>query len=108
MKKFIYIFIALFVNCVMTIAQNKDFKPANLPIDDETKLITYKSVVTEAGTKDELFDRGLKWFNKFYKNPADVIKEKNKETGKIKGIARMQIYEGDKNPKLSGERLNIL
>ena len=47
-----------------------------VPIDPVTKMITYEEVVKETGTKDELYDRCVKWFNSFYKNITNVTKYK--------------------------------
>ena len=45
-----------------------------MPVDPDTKLITYKEVVTVTGTPAELFNRAIEWINKQYKNPADATK----------------------------------
>ncbi len=62
-----------------------------VPIDNETKKITYKEVVTAKGTADELYVRGIAWINSFYTNPTDVTKIRNREDGLIEGIARFKI-----------------
>lgn len=69
-----------------------EFKVPEMPIDGDSKLITYTEVVDVPGTsKSELYDRLLSWFNTFYKNPADVIREKDAENGRITGKARFKI-----------------
>lgn len=46
----------------------------------------------------ELYSRGLNWFNTFFKNPSDVIRETDSVKGKISGKARFKIYnEADKS-----------
>ena len=55
-----------------------------LPIDETSKLITYTKVIDATNQmKDILFDRALAWAHGYYKNPADVIREQNKEEWKI-------------------------
>jgi hypothetical protein len=55
-----------------------------LAIDETSKLITYTKVIDATNqTKDVLFDRALAWAHDYYKNPTDVIREQNKEEGKI-------------------------
>ncbi len=99
MKKLIsIIFIFLSFNVIIK-SQINTAKVPELPIDEDTKLITYKEVKTEKGTKDELYDRGFQWYHKFFKNPTDVIRETNKEDGTIKGIARIQIFNEEKGVK---------
>jgi hypothetical protein len=73
-----------------------------MPVDKETNLITYTGIIETPGTAAELHKRALKWFNTFYKNPADVIRE-NEEGKKILGKARFTIYSTD--PK-TGTQLN--
>lgn len=100
MKYFIGLFICLCSLSYAAFSQIAKTEAPSLPIDNDTKLITYKSVVNELGNKDELYERGLLWFSKFYKNPTDVIREKDKENGKIKGIARFQLHAEDKDTKV--------
>jgi hypothetical protein len=60
--------------------------------DAESKLISYNKVVElGTGTKDELFNKAIGWCNMFYKNPADVIREKKQEDGLIVCKARFKI-----------------
>ena len=42
----------------------------DLPIDETTKLVTYKDVVNEKGTPQELYDRAMEWVKTYYKNTA--------------------------------------
>jgi hypothetical protein len=73
---------------------NEKIDPGKFPIDVSTKKISYVEVVqvpaTDAG---EMFHRGLKWFNTYYKNPADVIRETDSLRNKIVGKARFKIYK---------------
>ena len=62
-----------------------------LPIDSQSKLINYTKVVEVSGTKSELFTKGIAWCNTFYKNPADVIREKSAEEGTILCKGRFKI-----------------
>ena len=75
-------------------AQNKQpFDPSRIPIEESTKLFTYLEVVQVPSVSTiDMFHRGLKWFNTFYKNPTDVIRESDSLRGKISGKARFKIY----------------
>lgn len=73
-----------------------------MPVDKETSLITYTGIFEAPGKADELYKRGLNWFNTNYKNPTDVIREKE-EGKKILGKARFAIHSID--PK-TGDQLN--
>ncbi len=69
-----------------------------LPVDAATGLYSYSQVVeVPSTTKDELYKRVFAWANGFYKNPGDVIRERNPEAGKILIKARFRISnEADK------------
>lgn len=69
------------------------------PVDKDTQLITYQEVVQQAGTADELYIRCVEWINTQYKNPADVCRVRNRESGVIEINHRLEILndaEGDK------------
>lgn len=70
------------------------------PIDKDTQLITYQEVVTQAGTADELYIRAIEWINTQYKNPADVCRIRNRESGVIEILHRFEIINDEENNKL--------
>ncbi len=80
----------LFITIYQSGAQSKD-----LPVDKETNLITYQEVVQEKGTKQEFFNRAIEWINDYYKNPVDVTKTRDPESGTIKGLHRFKFYNTD-------------
>jgi hypothetical protein len=72
-------------------------KPATLevpkmPMDEETKLVTYGGVIEENASKNELYKRAINFFVANYKNPADVLKKQDEGAGEIEGIARFKIF----------------
>src|SRR5512133_1402935 len=71
-----------------------------LPIDPDTKMATYQEVVQEKGTADELYIRAIEWINSFYKNPADVTRVRNRESGVIELLHRFEIYNMDGEVKV--------
>lgn len=89
----INIFLFAFILFVATASAQKTVEivaPA-MPLDKDSKLITYTEVLEVGGTKTELYDRLMGWFNTFYKNPGDVIRERDAENGRITGKARFKI-----------------
>lgn len=71
---------------------NSIAQQSKLPIDDETRLITWKKVVELPSTsKTELYNRAWAWANNYYKNPGDVIREKDSVAGKLVCKARFKI-----------------
>lgn len=103
MKKlaFSFVFGALCASGVL-LAQN----PAtpNLPVDEVTKLITFSEVVDEPGmNKDTLYNRGLRWFKTYFKNPSQAIKNADAEARVIEGGYKFTIKRPDpaakKDPK---------
>jgi hypothetical protein len=67
-----------------------------VPVDPDTKLITYKEVVTVPGNPSELFNRAIEWVNKQYKNPTDATKVRNPATGLIEIIHRIELTKDEK------------
>lgn len=66
-----------------------------MPVDKDTKMVNYTHVVEATGTAAELYARGLGWMNKYYKNPTDVIREKNELEKKLVGKARFGLKGRD-------------
>ncbi len=62
-----------------------------LPVDPDTKFITYQEVVSIAGTPAELFNRTIEWVNKQYKNPTVATKVRNPATGIIEIAHRIEL-----------------
>ena len=69
---------------------------ATMPVDPDTKLITYKEVVTTTGKPADLYIRAIAWVNKQYKNPADATKVRDPETGLIEITHRFEITQVEK------------
>ncbi|MDO9255758.1 MAG: DUF4468 domain-containing protein [Bacteroidales bacterium] len=84
-------------------AQNSEVK---MPVDPETKLITYKEVVTVAGTPSELFNRAIEWINKQYKNPADATKVRDQASGIIEIVHRIELSKIEKGATLVAGRVD--
>jgi hypothetical protein len=70
---------------------NSQAQTTQLPVDPDTKLITYKEIVNLQGTKNELFNRAIAWINKEYKNPVEVTKVRSPESGLIEISHRIEI-----------------
>jgi hypothetical protein len=64
----------------------------DMPVDENTKLVTYKNVVQMKGTSAELYDRAYRWVNKYYKNPTGVIKKADKQQGILECVSNIPIY----------------
>ncbi len=71
--------------------------PPDMPIDEETQLITYQEVIQENGTAKELYDRALKWAKSFYHNPSEVIRSQDDANFVIKMRCSVRIYSHQKD-----------
>ena len=95
MKKIIVIF-AFAMAGLMAFGQNKktlDIPYPNVPIDEQTHLVTYKEVVQQANaTPQELYDRAMQWVKNYYKNTAEVIKNSDRDKGVIQLRSSVKIY----------------
>lgn len=77
---------------IILISASANAQNSKLPLNSETKLISYSKVVqADSIDKKELYMRAFTWANTFYKNPADVIREKDAAAGKIVCKARYKI-----------------
>ena len=95
MKKIIALLVFVMVG-VLAFAQNKkgpEIPYPNVPIDEQTNLVTYKEVVQQANaTPQELYDRAMTWVKNFYKNTAEVIKSSDRDKGVIQLRSSVRIY----------------
>ncbi|OQA12711.1 MAG: hypothetical protein BWY67_00122 [Bacteroidetes bacterium ADurb.Bin397] len=101
MKKIVLIIVGVLLTTQVLIAQKKKepLVMPDLPTNTETGLFSYTEVVeVPSVSKAELYKRALAWANTYFKNPTDVIREKNEETGEILCKARFRIMnEADKD-----------
>jgi hypothetical protein len=73
----------LFVMTIVLSASLVFSQKANIPIDEDTGLITWQEVVNESGDKDVLYKRCIEWINSQYKNSQEVTKVRDPEGGRI-------------------------
>lgn len=75
----------------------QDNEEIAFPVDEETGNAKYEGVnaVKDASTA-EIYDRAIKWVNKFYKNPTRVLQKQDKANGTIEGKARFALDGFDK------------
>lgn len=69
---------------------------AAVPVDEDTKLITYKEVVQQEGGIDKLYKTAIAWVNANYKNPNEVTSIREPENGKLVLNHRFKISNVDK------------
>lgn len=94
------LYITFFLVLAMMLSVNAQETKVKLPVDPETKLITYKEVVKVAGTPAELFNQAIEWINKQYKNPVDATKVRDQASGVIEIIHRIEITRVEKGATL--------
>ena len=68
-----------------------------IPVDSNSKLITYKNAINVKGSKEELYVRAIEWVNANYKNAADVTRRRDADNGEIEGVHRIQLSFKDKD-----------
>jgi hypothetical protein len=92
------IFLTLsFLTIILSSSAQDSTISATIPVDDISKLITYKEVVNEKGSRDELYVRGIEWVSGFFKNPSEVTRTRDRDNGIIKGVHRFKLYYTDKD-----------
>jgi hypothetical protein len=68
----------------------------NMPVDNDTKKITYKDVVTQEGTPKILYQRAVSWISSFYSNPSEVVKVRDTINSAIELKHRIKVWNYDK------------
>ena len=80
-------------------AQQTPVSP-KMPVDEVTQLITYTDVVEEPGmNKDTIYNRSLRWYKKFFKNPVEAIRKADAEARVIEGAYRFKLQRPEVNSK---------
>ncbi|MFZ4398654.1 MAG: DUF4468 domain-containing protein [Bacteroidales bacterium] len=93
-KKTIIFILAIFIYSQINA---QDSIRDKIPVDTNTKLITYKNAINEKGNKNELYIRAIEWVNANYKNAADVTRRRDALNGEIEGLHRIQLSFKDKD-----------
>lgn len=94
-QNFVLAILVAAFSCSFAQKKNEEkIQAPKMPVNKESGLITYTGIIETQGNAADLYNRGLKWFNTNYKNPTDVIREKE-EGQKILGKARFTIYSTD-------------
>lgn len=84
-------FVLFLILCSVVSLKAQDYPEITLPVDADSKLITYTQVVEAQAYKDSLYSKGLAWFSSYFKNPTGVIREKTPENGQIMGKHQIKI-----------------
>lgn len=102
-KFFLVLQISFFINLFSSFAQDV---PQGYPVDKDTQLITYQDVIPMAGSADELYIRCIEWINTKYKNPADVCRVRNRESGVIEILHRFELLNDEAEDRLKAGIVN--
>ena len=87
-KQILMVMMVLFLAPIANYAQES----TTLPLDPKTNLINFTQVKEVGNTTSmELYQRALSWASTFYKNPTDVIRERDSISGSILCKARFKI-----------------
>lgn len=92
MKRMKTVFLSLlFLPAILFAQKQQEYPDVNLPIDADSKLITYSQVVEFTATRDSVYNKAMAWFHTYFKNPTGVIREKSPENGEIMGKHQFKI-----------------
>lgn len=87
-------------NFLLTVLGMALLIPAGLsqvPVDETTKKITYKEVVTQEGIPAKMYNQCIEWVNANYVNAADATRVRDPEGARIEIRHRIKVYNVDKN-----------
>ncbi len=65
----------LYLIILLTISSTLIGYSQEVPINADSKLITYSKVINTEGTANAIFSKVHRWFFSYYKNPHNVVKE---------------------------------
>jgi hypothetical protein len=94
MKNFVLFFSMILVAAFLGIPVFA--QKAAIPVDEDTKLITYKEVVQQEGEVNKLYNTAIAWINANYKNPNEVTTIREPENGKLVLNHRFKLFNIDK------------
>lgn len=99
---------ALLFSATLLFAQQVQQAP-KLPVDEKSGLISYSKVNEVSGaTAGTLYQRALEWANKFYKNPTDVIRDRDSVGGNLLCKARFKIMNPADKKGLATDAGNVM
>ncbi len=79
--------------------KNKTVEVYPMPVDENTKLITYQDVIPMKAAPEELYERAYAWVQQFFQNPSKVIQTADKEKGVIVCKTNLKIHTPTKDGK---------
>ena len=98
--------LAIFLGAGFTAEAQKGKKkqePIAIPeLPMEGDKVVYTGVETVEGDQKALYDKALKWFNTYYKNPSSVITSKDESTFTIIGKHRFSVYMEQNGQQVRG------
>jgi hypothetical protein len=104
MKKILFLSLAVLFSYTSFAQKKGEMPKVQIPKFkyNEQNEVVYTEVVATAGSATDLYLRLQKWFNAYYKNPNEVIKEK-KENESIVGKGKYRLFDvnaenGSKTP----------
>lgn len=89
-------------------AQTEKVAP-KLPVDEKSGLISFNKVVEVNGiSAGSLYQRAFNWANVYYKNPTDVIREKDSVGGILVCKARFKVMNPADKKGLATDAGNVM
>jgi len=111
MKGITVFFIGLLIPMTCGIIQAQQNQPVapKMPLDEKTGLISYSGVIEVKGqSAGELYQRALSWAGTYYKNPSDVIRERDSINWKIVCKARFKIMNPADKKGITTDAGNVM
>ncbi|MCX6280993.1 MAG: DUF4468 domain-containing protein [Bacteroidetes bacterium] len=94
MKSPVFVF-SIIPGCILAITTIGQTVSSGLPVDPDSKKITYRDVVNQEGNPGYLYDKAIQWFNYYYLSPASVFSVQDRVNGKVEGLGRVRVYNTD-------------
>ena len=77
---------------VMNSQAQESVKRPDVPLEKGSGRVVYTAVKQTGGTQSELYAKSKSWFQDYFKNPSEVIKDKDDERFMVLGKHGINIY----------------
>ena len=101
--------LAVMALSTVVFAQKNKVQLPELPMDEETGLISYSEVVTVDGASaPDLYDRAFDWGKNYYKNFGEKLRKEDKEGGRLEIFGRFTIYAHDNKGNVTTSKIGLI
>ena len=101
--------LAIMAVSTVAFAQKNKVQLPEMPMDEETGLISYSEVVSVDGASaTDLYDRAFAWGKGYYKNFGEKLRKEDKEGGRLEIFGRFSVFAHDKKGNVTSSKIGLI